>query len=124
MTRVLQLLLGAPALAFIVVGVGWWVAPATVAAQVGMTLETGLGLSTQIGDLGSFFVVMGCCILTGLARGQRVWLLAALMLVGVAALGRIIAWLFHDAAFAGEALVVELPVTALLAFAARRGATT
>ena len=117
MKKALPFLLGVPAAAFVLIGLAWWVAPAQIAGQLGMTMLEGAALSTQIGDLGSFFFVMGACILLALVKGDRFWFLPALMLISMAAIGRVIAWLFHDAALTLDNLAVELPVAALLAVA-------
>lgn len=117
MKKALSLLLGVPAVAFIVIGLAWWVAPAQIAGQLGMTMLEGAALSTQIGDLGSFFLVMGACILIGVVKGDRFWFLPALMLISAAPTGRIIAWLAHGAALTVDNLAVELPVAVLLAVA-------
>jgi hypothetical protein len=119
MKKALSILLGVPAAAFVLIGLAWWVAPAQIAPQVGMTKLEGAALSTQIGDLGSFFLVMGVCILIALVKRDRFWFLPALMLISVAATGRIIAWLVHGAALTLDNLAVELPVAALLVLAFR-----
>jgi hypothetical protein len=41
------------------IGVGWWVAPGFVGAQLGTTLLSGAGLGTQIGDLAPAFLTLG-----------------------------------------------------------------
>ena len=64
--RVLTIVLVLPALLFIVMGLRWLVDPAGVAPGLGVTLETGLGLSSQIGDLSSFFLVAGLSLLIAL----------------------------------------------------------
>ena len=44
---------------FLLMGLQWLVDPTTAAAGLGMSLLSGHGLSTQIGDLASFFLVVG-----------------------------------------------------------------
>lgn len=119
MKRALPFSLAVPAAAFVLIGLAWWMAPVKIAPLLGMTMLEGAALSTQIGDLGSFFLVMGSCILIALVKGDRFWFLPALMLISVAATGRIIAWLAHDAALTLTNLAVELPVAALLVVAFR-----
>jgi hypothetical protein len=111
---------GIPGLIFMSIGVGWWIAPGFVGAQLGMTLLSGAGLGTQIGDLASFFLTLGACILIGLATAKRVWLYPPMILLGLAIAGRFIAWLFHDAELLLKAIAVEGSVTVLLIFAARK----
>lgn len=124
MSKVLRTVVGAAAVLFVFSGVGWLVAPALVAAQLGMTLLTGVGLSTQIGDLTSFFLTLGGCMLIGLITGNRVWFYPAIMLLGFAAGGRILAWFFHDAALALDMIAVEVFMAALLYFVSGQTAKT
>ena len=79
-----------------------------------MPLLDGVGRSSQIGDLGSFFLTMGLLILVGVTTLKRVWFYPPMMLLGLAASLRIIAWLVHGAALAGSMIAVEIIVTALL----------
>ncbi|MEM1112845.1 MAG: hypothetical protein AAGI11_13115 [Pseudomonadota bacterium] len=119
MTRVLQVLVVLPAILFIVMGVRWLVDPAGVAPEFGMTLQTGLGLSAQVGDLSSFFLTLGFCMLLGLVSGQRPWFYAATMILFLAAAGRTVAWLVHDAALAPE-IALEVIIGIILLVAAKR----
>jgi hypothetical protein len=48
-----------PVLMFALIGFRWSVAPGFVGAQLGMAYLSGVGLSTQIGDLVSFFLTLG-----------------------------------------------------------------
>ncbi len=111
-----KLAAGTPALLLILVGLAWWVAPEFVTAQFGMTLQRGAGLSTQIGDLASFFITLGVCILIALVSGERVWLYPSIMLLAFAIGGRFIAWLFHGAALTASVIVVEFVLIGLLLF--------
>ena len=61
--RALALIVMLPGLLFVVMGLRWLVDPAGVAPSLGLTLETGFGLSSQIGDLSAFFLVAGLSIL-------------------------------------------------------------
>ena len=79
-----------------------------------MPLLEGVGRSTQIGDLGSFFLTMGLLILVGVTTLERVWFYPPMMLLGLAAIFRIVSWLVHGAALAGSLIAVEIVVTALL----------
>jgi len=119
MHTVLRVAAGIPALLFVSLGVGWLVAPATMGPLFEMELLDGVGLSTQIADLGSFFVTLGACILLALGTGQRVWTYPAMMLLGFAAVGRVIAWLFHGAALAYDMILVEVVVIVVLVFVSR-----
>ena len=111
---------GLPGVVFVVIGLIWLIAPGFAASQLGMTLLSGVGLSTQIGDLASFFLVMGGSILIGVITGQRLWLYPPVMMLGLAAFGRIVAWMFHGAAFAVDMIAVELIVASLLIIASKK----
>ena len=120
MNKVLKVLVLLPALLFIVTGIRWLFAPAGVAPNFGMSLEQGLGLSTQVGDLAAFFLTLGACMLIALVSGRRSWYYPAIMLLSIAAVGRVLAWLLHDAALAPDMIGVELVVSAILLLASRR----
>ena len=120
MNKVLRLVVAVPGIFFVVTGLRWVVAPAGVAPEFGMPVLEGVGLSTQIGDLGAFFVACGLFVLIGLVTQKRSWFYASTMLLGFAALFRVLAWLFHGAAFTPDMIAVELVLTGLLLFAASR----
>lgn len=120
MEKVLRFAVGAFALLFFGMGVGWLLAPSFLGSQLGMTLLQGAGLSTQIGDLASFFLTLGSCILLGLATRNSTWFYPAMMLLGLAAIGRILAWLFHGAALAWDMIFVEVLVVSLLYILSRK----
>jgi hypothetical protein len=114
MARLLRIAVGLPGLAFVFNGVAWWVAPEFAGEQLGMPLLGGAGLSTQIADLASFFLTLGTCMLTGLMTGRGVWFFPAILLLGFAIFGRLVAWLFHGADLTVEMIAVEAIVIALL----------
>lgn len=123
MNKVLRVLVALPGIFFVVVGLRWLVDPAGAAAELGMELLGGIGRSTQIGDFAVFFLALGMMILVGLITSQRRWFhVPALMLLG-AAIFRVLAWLLHDAALAGQMIGFELVVACLLLFGASRLAT-
>ncbi|AQA19287.1 hypothetical protein BST95_14575 [Halioglobus japonicus] len=119
MNRVLSVLVLLPAILFIVMGVRWLVAPAGIAPEFGLELATGLGLSSQVGDMSGFFLTLGICMLAGLVTGRRTWFYPAALLLFLTAIGRVVAWLFHDAALAPQ-IGVELVVTVILLLASQR----
>jgi hypothetical protein len=112
--KILRVVTSLPGILFIAMGVGWVIDPASAAASVGMPLVEGVGRSTQIGDLGAFFLTMGLLILAGVTTLKRIWFYPPMMLLGLAATFRIIAWLVHDAALAVSMIAVEIIVTTLL----------
>jgi uncharacterized membrane protein len=120
MNKVLRLVVALPGLFFVVTGLRWVVAPAGVAPEFGMPVLEGVGLSTQIGDLGAFFIALGLFVLIGVVTQKRTWFYASAMLLGFAAVFRVLAWLFQGASFTPDMIAVELVVTGLLLFAASR----
>ena len=52
-----------PGIIFLIFGVGWVFAPQEIAPNFGMTVFEGLGLSSQIGDLGSYFISLSIMII-------------------------------------------------------------
>ncbi len=65
MDMALKVAAGLPAMAFVLLGLSWWIVPSFASAQLGMTLQDGIGLSSQIGDVASFFLTGE---MVGLAR--------------------------------------------------------
>ena len=120
LNKTLRVIAALPGLLFLSMGIRWIVAPEAVAKELGMPLLDGMARSTQIGDLASFFVALGCMILLGVFTLQRTWFYAAAMLLGGAAVFRTLAWMMHDAALATESIAVEVVVTAILLTAAVR----
>lgn len=120
MDKVIRVVAALPGIMFVVMGLRWVVDPAGAAAAVGMPLLDGVGRSTQIGDLGSFFVGAGIMILLGVVTLQRTWLYCASLLIGIVAIFRVLAWVVHDAALATQFIGVEILITTLLLFAASR----
>ena len=118
--RLLTLLTG---LLFTLTGVQWWVMPEAVAPQFGLTLDTGLGLSSQIGDMSAFFLLLGFCAFMALVTRRGVWYTPAIVLLVLTAIGRIIAWVVHGAAFATDQIALELLVAVIYLLAARSLAT-
>ena len=117
--KFLSVLVVLPAVFFVVTGVRWLVDPAGVAPTLGLALDQGLGLSSQVGDLSSFFLTLGMCMLIAVITGRRTWYYPPILLLSLAAIGRLVAWLVHDGALAPQ-ILVELLVVVLLVIASRR----
>ena len=120
MNKILKVLVALPAILFLVTGLRWLVAPAGVAPMFGLTLADGVGLSSQVGDMSAFFLTLGICMLVGLVTGRRVWFYPPIMLLLLTAVGRILAWLVHDAALALDLIAPEIIVSVILLVAAKR----
>jgi hypothetical protein len=120
MNKTLKVIIAIPALLFILVGIGWLLEPAQVAIRFGMPLLDGLGGSTQIGDLGAFFMGGGVIVIIGLVTEKREWFYAAALLLAGAAFFRTASWVLHGMPFATEQIAIEVILTALMLFAASR----
>ena len=120
MNRLLQVLVSLAAVLFLVTGVRWLVAPAGVAPMFGLSLGQGVALSSQVGDMSGFFLTLGGCMLIALISERRSWYYPPMMLLGITALGRVIAWLVHDATLAVDLIAPEVFVALLLFVASRR----
>jgi hypothetical protein len=120
MNKVLKVLVLLPALLFLSTGVRWLVAPAGVAPMYGLTLGEGVALSSQVGDMAGFFLTLGSCMLIALISGRRSWYYPAIMLLAITAVGRIVAWLVHDATLALDLIGPEVVVCIILLVASRR----
>lgn len=123
MRLVLKILVTVLSILFIVNGIRWLVAPAGIAPMFGLTLDQGIGLSSQVGDMAGFFLTLGSCALIGMINGQRIWFYPAIMLLSVTATGRILAFLIHDATLATQMIGVEV-IAAIVFFAASRKLTS
>ena len=117
---VLRALVGVFGLLFLVNAAGWLVDASAAAEGLGMPLLDGVGRSTQMGDIGGFFVAVAVLFLGGAYRQDGQWLLGAALLLGSAALMRTLAWLLQGAAFAPEFIVPEIVLAAISVFAASR----
>ena len=115
--KLLVLLFG---ILFLVTGLRWLLAPAGIAPDFGLALGSGIGLSSQVGDMSAFFLTLGVCILMGLTTQRSVWYHPPIILLLLTAVGRVLAWLIHDAALAIQLIAPEVIVSLVLLFASRR----
>jgi hypothetical protein len=117
MIKIVAGLLGAMLLG---IGLLWLFAPAVAAPLIAMPVMQGIAASSQIGDLGAFFIVAGAFTLLGLGTGNAALLYTPAALVGAAALFRIVAWWAHGAEFATQMIVLELVMCRLFLMARKR----
>ena len=117
MKNVLRIVAGLVGILFFLNGLQWIISPANVAASLGMPLLEGVGLSTQIGDLGSLFITVGAMTLIGAITTTRHWFYAPSMLLLVAALYRTLSTILYGAPFVMSAILVEVVVGLFLIFA-------
>ena len=105
---------------FLLMGLQWLIDPTSAANGLGMVLLSEHGLSTQIGDFSSFFLVIGTFTLCAAYKNNTVWLYTPIALFGFAAFSRIIAFLYHDAALSTDKILVELILAGFLLFLVKR----
>ena len=120
MNKILSVVVLLAAIMFLVTGLRWLVAPAGIVPMFGLTLAEGVGLSSQVGDMSAFFLTLASCILIALISGRRCWYYPPIMLLSLTAVGRVLAWLFHDAALALDLIGPEVIVSIILLVASRR----
>lgn len=107
----LRILASLPGAMLLLNGLGVVFNPARTFESLGMPLLGGIGLSTQIGDLGAFFLGTATFIFIGaLGRAWR-WLLVGALMLLLAAVLRFLAFTVHGA----ELAVVFIAVESLLA---------
>lgn len=116
--RYLRIAVIVAGLGFTLQGLGWIVVPERAAAGLGMPLLDGIGRSTQVGDFTAFFLMAGLSMLLGSRPGRAGLLRLPAALFGMAAVGRILAWALHGAAFAALFIIIEVAVSAMLLKAA------
>jgi hypothetical protein len=113
---VLLIILG---VVFALVASSWLVSPRFAAETFRMGLLDGAGRTTQIGDLWSFFATLSVFLMGGVLTRNPQWFYPPLVLLSLAVLGRVVAWLFHGAAFTADMVFVEMVTIGLLALASR-----
>ena len=120
MNKILRVIVALPGILFVVTGLRWLVDPSAAAAQLGMPLLDGVGRSSKIGDMSGFFLTLGILILIALITSKRSWYYPAIILLVITAIGRVLAWLVHDAALAVDMIAPEVIIACLLLFASRK----
>ncbi len=93
--------------------------PGRAAERLGMPVLEGLGASTQLGDIGAFFLAVAVFVGLAQRRGQARLLLAPAIMVGCAAVMRILVFLAGHADFAPQFIVPEAVMAGLFFAAAR-----
>lgn len=120
MNTILRLSVLLPGVLFLVMGLRWLLAPQGIAPDFGITLQSGVGLSSQIGDMAAFFLLLGICILTAVVTQRRLWYYPPMILLSLTALSRVLAWLIHDAALPMNLIMPEIVVALIILVASRR----
>tara|TARA_B110000879_G_scaffold152502_1_gene197418 strand:- start:339 stop:725 length:387 start_codon:yes stop_codon:yes gene_type:complete len=105
----------------ILFGIMWVASPYNIAASFGIySLAEGLGLSSQIGDVGAFFTGIGLMMLLAVYTLNSVWFYAPALLLGLTAVYRVLAWVILDASFATQFIAGEVLLVVLLMLTASR----
>jgi hypothetical protein len=125
MTIALRVLTILMAVAFLMNGLGFIFDPAAAAGGLGMEVLTGIGASTQLGDIGAYFIVLTSLIGAGQLHGRSHLLGIASLMLAAAAVMRTLVWLAGHADFATQFIIVEVVGAAVLFGAAHvRGQET
>ena len=108
------------ALVFGAQGIMWLTKPSSAERFWGFAVpEGGLGLSSMIGALASWCLTIAVFLLLALTRKQRIWYYPPMVMLGLLAIGRIVAGTMHGAPLLPERFVPELVFVGLLYLAAR-----
>ena len=122
MVTLLRIMTALSGLGLLLVGIIWWLQPATAAEMLGASLLDGTGRSTQIGDSGAFFVGAGGLLALGAIRNQAALVISGGLLVGLVIPGRVLSATTHGGAWTPDEIAGEciISVLALLTAAAIR----
>ena len=121
MNRLLVVLNTINGVIFIILGLLWVISPYEAGANFGiLEIPEGLGRSSLIGDVGSYFFCIGVMMILAVYTLRSIWFYAAAMLLGVTALFRVISWLAHDATFATQFIIIEILLVILLLITSKR----
>jgi hypothetical protein len=109
--NVIKIIAAVPGIPMLVNALMFILQPKTVTADLGMPLLEGVGLSTQLADLGAFFTFSALLIFYGVLKSNGEYLRIVALLLGLTAILRAVAWVVNDAALAstligGEILLV------------------
>ena len=106
---------------FIVLGLVWIISPYDAGANFGiLVIPEGLGRSSLIGDVGSYFFCIGLMMILAAYTLKNIWFYAPAMLLSVTAIFRIISWAAHDATCATQFIIIEIVLVAILLITSRK----
>ena len=117
MSFITKFLSSIPAVVFLIIGVFWVLQPGIMAENFGMVLSSGLGLSSQIGDLGSYFVSSALLIFYGIYTNNTHWFYPPILIMLLTALFRTLSTFLHDAPFAADMIGSEILFSGILFYA-------
>jgi len=114
--RILSIL---AALFFLWSGANWVFAPDQAAKVAEMPLLQGIAASSQIADIGAFFLSVAFFLGYGQLRGKSHWFYAAAFMLFIAAVVRFLAWAQGYADFATAAVIAEIVMLVVFVIAAQ-----
>ena len=117
MSLITKFLSSIPAVVFLIIGVFWVLQPGIMAENFGMVLSSGLGLSSQIGDLGSYFVSSALMIFYGIYTNNTHWFYPPILIMLLTALFRTLSTFLYDAPFAADMIGSEILFSGILFYA-------
>lgn len=106
--NVIKIIAAVPGIPMLVNALMFILQPETVTADLGMPLLKGVGLSTQLADLGAFFTFSALLIFYGVLKSKGEYLRIVALLLGLTALLRAVAWVVNDAALASTLIGAEI----------------
>ena len=118
MLTLLRILTTLSGLGLLLVGITWWLQPATAAEILGASLLDGTGRSTQIGDSGAFFIGAGGLLALGAIRNHAALVVSGGLLVGLVIPGRILSATTHGGAWTLDTITGECIVLIVALFTA------
>ena len=121
MNRFLVVLNAINGILFIAIGLLWVISPYEAGANFGiLEISEGLGRSSLIGDVGSYFFCIGLMMILAAYTLRSIWFYAPAMLLVVTALFRVISWAAHVATFATQFIIIEIILITLLLVTSKR----
>lgn len=91
MQLVLRIVIGVAGLLGLLVAARIWMAPAEMAAQLGLSPSSPLGFATIRADMGGFFAAGGAFALAAAIKARGALLLPSVVLIALALVGRLVA---------------------------------
>ncbi len=106
--NIIKVIAALPGVPMLLIALGLIAQPEDALSSLSMPMLEGAALSTQLGDMTSFFLCTGVFIFIGAFRAIPQWLYAGAALLIVTAVARTYAWLVHGAALSVEPIAVEV----------------
>jgi len=106
--NVIKIIAAVPGIPMLVNALMFILQPEAVTADLGMPLLEGVGLSTQLADLGAFFTFSALLIFYGVLKSNGEYLRIVALLLGLTAILRAVAWVVNDAALASTLIGAEI----------------